>query len=62
MTTDALLSAAITAYLGRPEAHPSTADRRAVLEVAEGAATDAARLVADVQGVIAASDGLPSPT
>jgi|APHig2749369809_1036254.scaffolds.fasta_scaffold44815_2 hypothetical protein len=59
MTTDPILSAAITAYLGWPKAHTPTADRRAVLEVAKGAATDAARLVADVEGVIAASDGLP---
>lgn len=59
MTTDPLLSAAITAYLGWPKAHIPTADPRAVLEVAKEAATDAARLLADVESVIAASDDLP---
>lgn len=59
MTTDPLLSGAITAYLGWPKAHSPTADRRALLEVAKEAATDAARLLADVESVIAASDDLP---
>ncbi|MGN7969646.1 hypothetical protein [Microbacterium sp. 22296] len=38
MTTDALLSAAVTAYLGFPKAHMPKADRRAVVELAKGAA------------------------
>lgn len=59
MTTDPLLSGAIIAYLGWPKAHSPTADRRALLEVAKEAATDAARLLADVESVIAASDDLP---
>lgn len=32
MTTDPLLSGAITAYLGWPKAHSPTADRRALLD------------------------------
>lgn len=37
MTTDPLLSVAITAYLGWPKARTRAADRRAVLELAKGA-------------------------